>query len=125
MNVDDIIDAAHHAGMSAFHSAKPTPMAVQSSGLFESFDPSKPYEVVDDGVCGFAWITIAKRQMKFVNQLKKSGIGDRDVYGTYTIRPMGGASHSQSMERKKAYCQAFANVLREHDIKCGVCSRLD
>lgn len=112
----------------AFEAAVPVPMAVQNSGLFEEFDFNKPYSVVADGVCGFAWVNVyVDGRSKAAKVMKEFG-AKKDYYGglqfsSYDVAPSGGSS--QSMERKEAACGAFAQVLRDYGFKAYVGSRMD
>lgn len=119
---------AQAAGEAAFVAAKPVPMAVQSSGLNEGFDWSKPYEVVEDGVCGFAWVNVyVDGRSKVAKVLKEFG-ARKDYYGGYQfwssdVAPS--ARSSQSMQRKEAACAAFAKVLRDYGFSAYMGSRMD
>jgi hypothetical protein len=119
---------AQAAGNAAFQEAKPVPMAVQNSGLFEEFDFNKPYEVVMDGVCGFAWVNVyVDGRSRVAKVMKEFGLKS-DYYGgyqfsSYVVAPAVGGS--QSMERKEAACDAFAKVLRDYGFKAYVGSRMD
>jgi hypothetical protein len=119
---------AQKAAEEAFVASKPVPMAVQSSGLNEGFDWNKPYEVVADGVCGFAWVNV------FVDGRSKAGkeiknFGARpDYYGGYSFGSSVVAPNSrssQSMQRMEAACAAFANVLRNYGYNAYMSSRMD
>ena len=120
---------AQAAAEAAFQAAKPVPMAVQSSGLNEGFDWNKPYEVVSDGVCGFAWVNVyVDGRSKVAKDLKQFGAKKDDYQGGYMfwssdVAPS--ARSSQSMQRKEAACGAFAKVLRDYGFKAYVGSRMD
>lgn len=123
-SVQKMLNEAHTAGMVALNQARPTPMVVGSETRFMSgdIDYNKPTYFVEGGVCGFAWVHINKGQTKFVNQLKKLGIGRKSYYGGYDIWVYEGG---QSMERKMAYANAYAQVLRSYGIECYGDSRMD
>jgi hypothetical protein len=57
-----------------------------------------------------------------VNWLKAQGIGSKGYYGGYEIwvREFG-----QSVDRKYAFAQAFAQVLGKYGIEASAGSRLD
>lgn len=119
---------AQSAASEAWDACSPVPMAVQSSGLGEQFDFNKPYEVVSEGVCGFAWVNVyVDGRSKVAKVMKEFGLRS-DYYGGYNfwsgdVTPK--AQGSQSMQRKEAACEAFAKVLRNYGFKAYVGSRLD
>lgn len=125
---EKVFAEAQAAASAAFEASKPVPMAVQNSGLFEEFDFNKPYEVVADGVCGFAWVNVyVDGRSRVAKVMKQFGLKS-DYYGgyrfsSYDVAPSGGGS--QSMQRKEAACGAFAKVLRDYGFKAYVGSRMD
>lgn len=119
---------AQAAGEVAFDAAAPVPMAVQSSDLGEGFDWNKPYSVVADGVCGFAWVNVYVDGRSAVAKVMKEFGAKKDYYGglqfsSYDVAPSRNAT--QSMQRKEAACGAFAKVLRDAGFKAYVGSRMD
>lgn len=119
---------AQAAAEAAFKAANPVPMAVQSSGLNEGFDWNKPYEVVADGVCGFAWVDVfVDGRSKVVKEMKKFGLRPNynGGYNFWSSDVAPSAGSSQSMQRKEAACAAFAKVLRDYGFKAYVGSRMD
>ncbi len=125
----EIYNEAVAAAVAAGKAHRPTPMVVgQAVGLFGNDIVPGTEEVVEGGVCGFAWVKIRPARGKFVTWLKKNNIGHRDDYaGGYSIS-MGrfpGADFGQSMERKEAAGAAFAEVLRNHGIEAYMTSRMD
>jgi hypothetical protein len=108
-----LVDKAQAAGVVAGESAAVRSMTVVGSG--------KEYFVAD-GVCGFAWVNVQKGQQKFVNFLKKQGLGHKAYYGGWDV-PCH--EFGQSMQRKEAYCAAYAQVLRDGGIKAYAQSRMD
>jgi hypothetical protein len=115
------------AADTAFAGATPTPMLVGTAiGLSDEIDYTKPTYVINDGLCGFAWVNIKPARGKFVTWLKSQGIGRTDTYyGGYTIWSPGGDRGSQSYERKMAAAAAFAKVLRSYGIEAHASGRLD
>lgn len=104
---------AHAAGQAAVEEITPTPMVVT--------DGHRQWHIAD-GMCGFAWITVRPGNSPFANWLKKNGHA-RPAYG-------GGvqiwvSDYNQSIERKYAYAQAFAEVLVKAGVKAYAGSRLD
>lgn len=123
-----IFDEALEAGKKAWAECTPTPMVVgEAKSLFSSgIDYSKPTYYVADGVCGFAWVTIKPARGKFVSWLKKNKIGRTGTYGGWMISSnVNKSDFSQSMQRKEAFCEAFAKVLRNHGLNAYAESRLD
>lgn len=123
---------AAEAGSLAWRAARPTPMAViQPNDPVASLlgDDSAGGEVIDvvmDGVCGFAWVTVRPGTSRFARWLVKEGIGSPDSYrGGVSVREYGGDRYSQSYTRKMAAAEAYAAVLREAGIKAYADGRLD
>ena len=115
---------ARRAGLAAGNAFDPTPMVVGTPTTFlgNDIDPTKRTYYVPDGVCGFAWVLINPANSSIAIHAKKQGIG-RKAYG-------GGLSiwihdHNQSMQRKKAHADAFAQVLRDAGIEAYAQSRMD
>lgn len=124
ITVKDLYTEAHKAGMQAATKCTPTPMVVARviDIATDEIDPST-IEVVDDGVCGFAWINIRPARGAFVTYLKAAGIGSSDsYYGGYTIWV---SDFNQSMTRKYEYAKAFAQVLESWGITANASSRMD
>lgn len=110
----DIVDKAYQAGIEAGKNAAPVPMYVIEKGI--------PIDRIDDGACGFAWVTVRPANSSFAIWAKKQGIM-RPMYGggvTYWVSQFG-----QSVDRKSAFAAAYAKVLREHGIKAESGDRLD
>jgi hypothetical protein len=111
-----LAELAHKAGLQAGEEIIPTPMVVTNEDL--SF-----VSVVEDGLCGFAWVNIKPARGSFVNYLKSMNVGSVNTYsGGYEIWV---SQFGQSYTRKQAYAKAFAEVLRAYDIKAIYGSRLD
>jgi hypothetical protein len=123
-------DEACAAGLAAGKACKPVPMVVgQAVDLFSDKMVPGTESVVEDGVCGFAWVNVRPATSAFCKWWKKN-IGEatgREVHrayeGGYTVLWVG--EFNQSMTRKEAYAQAFAEVLRKYGIKASAMSRLD
>lgn len=112
MNYQAIHNECHEAGMIAGANLRTTPMLVgEATSVFSNeIDYSKPTYVVDDGPCGFAWVTIYPGNCRLANQYKKLGLA-KPAYGggvQLWINEFG-----QSVDRKYAYAQAYAAKLRE------------
>ena len=120
-----IYSEAHSKGIAAGNACTPTPMVVgePTTPLGNDIDYSKDTWLVNDGVCGFAWINIKPARGKFVTWMKKNNIGRTDsYYGGYTIWVSG---FGQSMTRKENYARAFVKVLEENGLKAYAMSRMD
>ncbi len=132
-----LFNKAWAAGKAAAATMKPTPVAFQTTNsLTGGFDWNKPYEVVEDGVCGFAWISLreaskaGRKDSPFVKWLREQGRGERfSEYGyfeDYTkCWQIWVRGYGQSMQRKESYAEAFAAVLRENGITAYAGSRMD
>jgi len=109
-----IIGEAMREGEYSAMNCTPSPMRVSGGGA---------EYIVNEGVCGFAWINIKPGTSRFAKYLKAKEIARKDSY-------YGGVSiwvhyFGQSYERKMAYARAFATVLQQHDIKAQAMGRLD
>jgi hypothetical protein len=110
----DIVDKAYQAGIEAGKNAMPVPMYVIDQGI--------PIDRIDDGACGFAWVTVRPANSSFAIWAKKQGLM-RPMYGggvTYWVSSFG-----QSVDRKAAFAGAYAKVLRENGIQATAGDRLD
>ena len=108
-----LLHEAHRAGMEAGLRAMPTPMLVTN-------DRTSQRWVVEDGACGFAWVTI-----KGNGPLAKAA----KAHGWQKGYPKG-LTHwvhefNQSLTRKEAYAHAFAKVLRDAGYEAWPGSRMD
>jgi len=113
---------AYEAGLLAGKDADTPKFVVGDAiGLSDKIDYSKKTYILD-GLCGFAWVTISPARGAFVNWLKTQGIGSKGYYGGYEIwvREFG-----QSVDRKSAFAEAFAEVLNKYGITAYTGSRLD
>jgi len=107
---------ARAAGLAAAGASVPTPMVVSETG------GSGRSWYVSEGACGFAWVTVRPGNSPFANYLKKAGLGS-PAYGGGT--QIWVSEFNQSVARKEAYANAFAEVLREAGLKAYAGSRLD
>lgn len=116
---------ADAAGKAAAEKRVPIPMVVvqRANPLDDNSPIVKRYAPVMGGVCGFAWVNIKPGYSAFANWLKKNKLADKSYYGGVDVW-VGG--YGQSMEKKEAYANAFAAVLRaEAGINAMSMSRLD
>lgn len=120
---------AQQAGQQAADAITPQPMVVgTATSLFgNDIDRTKPVYVVRGGVCGFAWVVIKPATGGFVRWLKAQNIGYKNYYGGWAVsaNPRTAPDLAQSMEIKRAYAYAFAQVLKEAGLKAYVESRMD
>ena len=108
---------ACEAGRAAAARVTPAPMIVR-----EDIPGGRSWTVAD-GPCGFAWITVTPGNCSFALWLKKQGIARRN-YGEPGVI-IWVSEYDQSMIRKSAYANAFAEVIRAAGIKAYAGSRLD
>jgi hypothetical protein len=145
MSAIKILDEAIHEGMEAGKNHKPNPMIVgQAKGLFGNDIVPGTEEVVSDGVCGFAWISIYPKSSEinkqFIKDLKywdmidenKNGLSSTKRYPFSKISYLGPVHYqywvsdfAQSMEKKEAFAKAFVEVLKKYGISASYGSRMD
>ena len=126
----DLWAQAHAAGMAAGNAVRPTPMIVRNGSIRINGQPLNPYapdgqiiDVVADGACGFAWVTVHPATSSFARWCAKVH-GSRRAYGG-GMQVKWVAEFNQSMARKEAYARAFADVLNTAGIKAYAGSRMD
>lgn len=122
---NNIWKEAHEAGLAAVDAHTPTPMVVveRANPLDDNSPIVHQYPPVADGMCGFAWVIIKPGNSAFANWAKEYKGVRRDEY-------YGGVNHwvgqfGQSHSKKAVYAEAFAKVLRSHDIRAYAMDRLD
>ena len=103
---------AHAAGMAAGGAHTPRPMGVVAADIFGKPLPGAHVEVVESGVCGFAWVTFPGNT-SFGRAMKAAGLARKRYEGGLCVWV---GEFGQSMERKEAYARAYAAVLREAGI---------
>lgn len=104
-----IHDAAHSAGVVAGARIIPTPMVLRD------------YGAIWEGECGFAWTRLADARSSFARWILSQGHGHRSDPGV----SISANVPTQSMAKKQAYAEAYAEVLRSNGIDCVVETRLD
>jgi hypothetical protein len=106
---NEIWDRALSAARTAAERAIPTPLVVEDAWYSE-------------GGIGFAWIRVLDARKGFARWLKTTGKGrDGHRSGAYVFAQQTG----QSFDRSMAWASAFAEVLRDHGIRCEVEGRYD
>jgi hypothetical protein len=105
-----LYDLAAEHGKKAAEECIPTPMWIE--GL------AAP---IADGALGYAWVELPDGRSSFSRWLRKTDTISKYVRGRqiWCIHP------SQSVERARKYCEAFAQVLRLNGIECKVEWRYD
>ena len=115
---------AENAGKTAATNCVVVPMIVeQHENILDDNSPVKKQWVVDDGVCGFASVTIRPGNCTFANWLKKMGYAKINHYsgGVYIWI----SEYNQSMTRKEAHAIAMCDVFRKYGINANWDSRMD
>ena len=113
-----LVEKAQAAGMAAGEAAKCTPMHLVGGAP----GGEQKHYVVEDGPCGFAWITFFPGNCPLANYLKKRGIAKK-AYGGGVSRWV--SEFDQSITRKEAFASAYAKVFQEAGHKAYSGSRLD
>ena len=126
LNYKKILAYAHNAGMAAGSAKVATPMTLVESDLFDN--PIGKTYYVPEGPCGFAWVVTHEHgNGKFVKYLKSisdgMSVGNKYYYGGYYVKWVG--EFGQSIEKKEAYADAYAAILKDYGIKAYSGSRLD
>lgn len=119
-----LYNEAHEAGMKAGEGITPEPMVVNTHSSPPVFGntPIVARSIVNDGVCGFAWVAIRPANSSFALWLKKNNLGRSGSYGGIHVWVH---QFNQSYTRKSAYAAAFAGVLQKAGIKAYPDSRID
>jgi hypothetical protein len=129
--VEVIFRDADAAGKAAVEKLTVVPMVVgQETSLFSNkIDYSKPTYYIEDGACGFAWVSVTpankgntRAGKEERSLLKRFGFRKNDYEKTHQLWI---SAYNQSIQKKEAYARAFAAVLRENGFKAYADSRLD
>lgn len=123
MNTSAIYETAHSAGLTAAQSARVDPMViVEPSNPLNDASAPRNIWIEAEGVCGFASVIVKPANSSFARYLKTVRRTYKHYYGGLNMPVY---EFNQSLQRKEAYAQAFADVLRSHGINAHVDSRLD
>ena len=109
-----LVNTAIAAAKEAFDGAKPVPIRVvqHSNPLNDNSPVIRDYGVIEDGVCGFAWVNVRPATSALARYLKDVGLARKSYYGGIEVS-MGRFFASQSLARNEAAADAFAKVLRQ------------
>jgi hypothetical protein len=126
-----ICEKAHTAGMeSVKNTVSRTVMVYEETHPFSgTMDNTKPHYILDDYPCGFSWVNVypankgntslGKEERRV---LESAGFRKNDYEKSYQLWV---SDFNQSMQKKEAYADAFAKVLRENGIRAYSGSRMD
>jgi hypothetical protein len=103
-----LLELARAAGIKASKDIIPTPMVVQWNNK---------HEVIDEGVCGGAYVVVSNARNGFARWLRASHVGEPT---TPSGQGIFAESAGQSKERAESYAHAFANVLKMNGVECTV-----
>ena len=112
-------EQAHEAGMKAGSEITPHFMVVSESDLLGK--PIGKAWFVPEGACGFAWVAF-KGNTAWGKWAKAQGIASNGYPKGLQIWVH---QFNQSIDRKEAYAQAYAQVLKMAGIEAYAGSRLD
>lgn len=115
----ELLTRAHEAGMAAGEAAICQPMGVAQVMPDGS---RRLVDIVNDGPCGFAWITLRPGNCALALFARKRGVMDK-AYGGGVSRWVG--EFGQSITRKEAYARAYAKVLQAEGYTAYSGSRMD
>lgn len=132
MDANKIIQEALDAGYDEMSKCTPIPMVVsEHTNPLNDNSPVKNSWLINDGVCGFAWVKFKANNGKnrsFLSALKKAGlVGENEMFsksyeGGYTFWVSAG---NQSLQKKEAFARGFANILEKYGVTCYVYTRMD
>lgn len=120
VDFQNIYNEAQRAGIIAAGKKIPTPMVVEK--LDGNSKVKKTWQV-NEGVCGFAWITIKPANSAFAKWLMEKNLAKKASYGSGVL--IWVYQYGQSYERKAAYAGAFAGVLQKYGINAQMGCRED
>ena len=128
--LDELLVAAHAAGMAAGRGVTPPTMVVEArSDPFDRASELLERWVVPEGPCGFGWVTVRPANCRLAKRMAlmfTGGMGGSARHDSY-----GGGmmlwvwEFGQSATRKDCYARAFAKVLTDAGFRADAGSRLD
>lgn len=104
-----IFEIAHSKGLNAAVEKVATPMVLET------------YGTIWDGMCGFGWVQFSDARAPFPKWLILKGY----AYPSHPGAKMFSRINAQSIDKNRAYAEAFAKVLQANGIPCNADSRLD
>lgn len=124
---ENIWRQAESAGLTSSKTCTLTPMHVQETNAFG--EPTKEW-TVEEGVCGFGWVTLRPATSKFAKWLKLQPRTSDHLAPSYDrfdggIKVWVTLNGSQSMQRKLVYAKGMAAVLRYYGFDATAHSRMD
>lgn len=118
-----LYDRALYEGQKAALDCTPTPMVVtQHANPLDRTSPIVFQDVVNDGVCGFAWVVVKPATHRFARWLKENRFARAGHGGGVHIWI---SDYNQSMARKEAHARAMSKVFSDAGINCYFDSRMD
>ena len=127
MNCGAIYLKAYSVGQNAGKESRPTPVVFYEADLLDRPIGKSYYEA--EGVCGFAGVEVrpasyaGKKDCEFVRYCRSNKIGYYSDYNKCWYIPCH--EYGQSMQRKEAFAEAFAQVLKENGIQANATSRME
>ena len=118
-NWQAVYDEARAAGLAAGQGVTPVPMVVNEHDgpALTGNEPIIARTIVNDGVCGFAWVTLRPANSSFALWAKKNNLSRGGKIWVHDF--------NQSLTRKTEYAQAFSEVLRKHGVNAYAGSNID
>lgn len=93
-------------------------------------DVNKPTYILDDYPCGFAWVNVylKSRSNSIIGKQERrvlEACGFKKDFDSNKRYYLWVSAYNQSMQKKEAYANAYAKVLRENGIDAYSASRMD
>ena len=104
-----IFARAKTAGKEASNAVVPTPMVLED------------YGTEWEGMCGFGWVHLPNARHPMAKWLLKSDLGNRAHPGV----TVWSTANTQSLDRNRAWAEAFAEVFKANGLECAAQSRVD
>lgn len=127
----EVCDEADIAGLKAVQELTVIPMIVgETKNLFSNdIDYSKSTEYIEDGPCGFSWVSVKPKHKGNTRlgkeeraELEEMGLFKNEYTKTYQLWI---SQFNQSIQKKEAYARAFSKVLQQYGYNAIPGSRLD